>query len=141
VVARGEVWWYEDPRAGRRPYLVLIRDAATPVLNQVLAAPATRTIRGIPTEVVLDETDGMPTECTLTLDNVTVIRPALCTDRTPVSALPGCVRSATPCGSPPAADVAPEVEQRSPASADFRHGRPSWGRQPRRRLRRHTCTV
>ena len=81
MVARGEVWWYEDPRAGRRPYLVLTRDAAIPVLNQVLAAPATRTIRGIPTEVVLDETDGMPAECALTLDNVTVIRPALCTDR------------------------------------------------------------
>jgi mRNA interferase MazF len=51
------------------------------VLNQVLAVPATRTIRGIPTEVLLGPDDGMLVECVLTLDNVTVIRPALCTER------------------------------------------------------------
>jgi mRNA interferase MazF len=51
------------------------------VLNQVLAVPATRTVRGIPTEVPLDVSDGMPAECALTLDNVTPIRVALCTDR------------------------------------------------------------
>jgi mRNA interferase MazF len=38
-------------------------------------------IRGIPTEVMLGPDDGMPTECALTLDNLTVIRPALCTGR------------------------------------------------------------
>jgi mRNA interferase MazF len=81
VVRRGEVWWYEDPRAGRRPFLILTRDAAIPVLNQVLAAPVTRTVRGIPTEVALGVDDGMPDDCALTLDNVTVIRPALCTER------------------------------------------------------------
>jgi mRNA interferase MazF len=81
VVSRGEVWWYEDPRAGRRPFLILTRDAAIPVLNQVLAVPATRTVRGIPTEVALGVGDGMPSECALSLDNVTVIRPALCTER------------------------------------------------------------
>jgi mRNA interferase MazF len=81
VVARGEVWWYEHPAVGRRPFLILTRDAAVAVLNQVLAVPATRTIRGIPTEVPLDEDDGMPTVCVLTLDNVTVIRPELCMDR------------------------------------------------------------
>lgn len=79
MVTRGEVWWYEDPRSARRPFLVLTRDEAIPVLNQVLAVPATRTIRNIPTEVALDEADGMPSPCVLSLDNVTVIRPALCT--------------------------------------------------------------
>jgi mRNA interferase MazF len=81
VVARGEVWWYEDPRAGRRPFLILSRNEAIPVLNQVLAVPATRTIRRIPTEVELDSSDGMPAPCALTLDNLTVIRVALCTQR------------------------------------------------------------
>jgi mRNA interferase MazF len=81
VVSRGEVWWYEDPRAGRRPFLILTRDSAIPVLNQVLAVPATRTVRGIPTEVALSVEDGMPDECVLSLDNVTGIRPALCTER------------------------------------------------------------
>ena len=81
MVARGEVWWYEDPRAGRRPFLILTRNEAIPVLNQVLAVPATRTIRGIPTEVELDSSDGMPAPCALALDNLTVIRVALCTQR------------------------------------------------------------
>jgi mRNA interferase MazF len=79
VVARGDVWWCEDPRAGRRPFLILSRDEAIPVLNQVLAVPATRTIRGIPTEIRLSRDDGMPDECVLSLDNVTLVRPALCT--------------------------------------------------------------
>lgn len=81
MVARGDVWWYEHPAAGRRPFLILVRDEAIPVLHQVLAVPATRTIRGIPTEVRLGEADGMPAECVLSLDNVTPIRVALCTER------------------------------------------------------------
>jgi len=70
---RGEVWWIEVPDAGRRPALVLTREAAIPVLNRVLVVPVTRTIRGIPTEVALDERDGMPSSCALTLDNLTVV--------------------------------------------------------------------
>ena len=80
MVERGEVWWYEDPRAGRRPFLILTRDEAIPVLNQVLAVPATRTVRGIPTEVPLGVSDGMPTDCALALDNVTLVRVVMCTD-------------------------------------------------------------
>src|SRR6185312_10634401 len=60
LVARSEIWWAEHPDAGRRPFLVLTRQAAIPVLNALLAVPATRTIRQIPTEVVLDIDDGMP---------------------------------------------------------------------------------
>jgi mRNA interferase MazF len=81
MVKRGEVWWYEPPDAHRRPYLILTRDAAIPVLNQVLAAPLTRTIRAIPTEVRLGPDDGLPAACVASLDNVTLIRPSLCTDR------------------------------------------------------------
>ena len=57
---RGEVWWVEHPEAGRRPACVLTRQAAIPVLTSVLVAPATRTIRDIPTEVTLTRDDGMP---------------------------------------------------------------------------------
>lgn len=79
MVARGDVWWYESPAVSRRPFLILTRDEALPVLKQVLAVPATRTARDIPSEVALDASDGMPTPCVLSLDNITVIRPALCT--------------------------------------------------------------
>ena len=70
---RAEIWWVEDPEAGRRPHLVVTRQAAVPVLTTLLAVPATRTIRGLPTEVPLSRADGMPDECVLTLDNVTAI--------------------------------------------------------------------
>lgn len=73
VVARSEVWWVEHPEAGRRPFLVLSRQAAVPVLNALLAVPATRTLRQIPTEVVLDTDDGMPEDCALSLDNLTLV--------------------------------------------------------------------
>lgn len=78
---RGEVWWLEDPEVGRRPGLVLTRDAAIPVLSWVLVAPVTRTVRGIPTEVALDVEDGMPRACAATLDNVRPVRRALLTGR------------------------------------------------------------
>jgi mRNA interferase MazF len=52
---------------------VLTRQAAIPVLNALLAVPATRTIRQIPMEVVLDAADGMPEECALSLDNLSLI--------------------------------------------------------------------
>jgi mRNA interferase MazF len=73
VVARGEVWWVEQPETARRPYLVITRESAIPLLNAVLAVPATRTTRDIPTEVALARADGMPAECVLSLDNVTSV--------------------------------------------------------------------
>lgn len=70
---RGEVWWGEHEDAGRRPYLVMTRDAAIGVLDRVIAVPLTRTIRNIPTEVRLDRDDGLPTECAASLDNIRVV--------------------------------------------------------------------
>lgn len=74
---RGEVWWAELPGVGRRPFLVMTRDAAIPVLNSVLAAPITRAVRMIPTEVALGPEDGMPTRCAAGLDNLRVVPTAL----------------------------------------------------------------
>lgn len=67
---RGGVYFIEHPDWGRRPVLVLARDAAIPVLKRVTIASISRRIRGIPTEVVLDENDGMPTRCAVSLDNL-----------------------------------------------------------------------
>lgn len=80
-MTRGQVWWYEHPTSGRRPFLVLTRTEACAVLNQVLAVPATRTVRHIPTEVALDEADGMSASCVLNLDNLSLARTSLLTDQ------------------------------------------------------------
>ena len=78
---RGEVWWGEIEDLGRRPFLVMTRSAAIPVLNNVLAAPVTRTVRNIPTEVPLGPDDGMPTECAASFDNLRVVAKAYLVDR------------------------------------------------------------
>ncbi|MCA1689988.1 MAG: type II toxin-antitoxin system PemK/MazF family toxin [Actinobacteria bacterium] len=75
------MWWLEHPAGGRRPACILTRQAAIPVLHSVLVAPATRTVRDIPTEVPLGRQDGMPDDCALTLDNVGVVPKALLTER------------------------------------------------------------
>lgn len=81
MVARGEVWWHEAPDEKRRPYLVLTRNEGVAVLNQIIAVPATTVDRGIPTEVPLGISDGMPQACVLTLDNVRVVRSAHLVER------------------------------------------------------------
>jgi mRNA interferase MazF len=78
---RGEVWWAEIEDLGRRPFLVMTRSAAIPVLNNLLAAPVTRTVRNIPTEVSLGPDDGMPAECAASFDNLRVVPKAYLVDR------------------------------------------------------------
>jgi mRNA interferase MazF len=81
VVSRGEVWWVEHPDAGRRPACVVTREAAIAVLSSILVAPATRTVRGIATEVALTTADGMPADCVLSLDHLTTVPKAMLTSR------------------------------------------------------------
>jgi mRNA interferase MazF len=87
MVRRGDVCWYEDAAEGRRPALVLTRNEAIPVMRKVTVAFLTRTIRDIPTEVRLDEGDGMPAECVVNLDNVRHVSRVLLGD--PITSLRG----------------------------------------------------
>ena len=69
--ARGEVWWCELPEVGRRPIVVLSRDAAIPRLRRALIAPCTTTIREIPSEVLLEPADDpIPRTSVVNLDSV-----------------------------------------------------------------------
>jgi len=78
---RGEVWWGEEPERKRRPYLVLTRNSVIGVLNEVLVAAVTRTLRSIPTQVELGETDGMPVACAVNLDNLLMMPLGQLTER------------------------------------------------------------
>lgn len=70
-VRRGEIRWYTFAAPDkRRPVLLLTRDTVIDSLNEIIVVPATRTIRGIATEVVLTTDDGMPTPCALNFDHV-----------------------------------------------------------------------
>ena len=69
--ARGEVWWCELAEIGRRPVVVLSRDAAIPRLRRTLIGPCTTTIRGIPSEVLLEAgEDPVPRTSVVNLDSV-----------------------------------------------------------------------
>jgi len=78
---RGEVWWGEIEGVGRRPFLIMTRSAAIPVLHNVLAAPVTRTVRNLPTELPLGPDDGMPSDCAASFDNMRVVPKAYLVDR------------------------------------------------------------
>ena len=81
---RGEIRWYTFRLPDkRRPILVLARNDVIDHLNEVIVVPATRTIRGLTTEVVLTMDDGMPAACALNFDHVSLaqrnrIGPVLC---------------------------------------------------------------
>lgn len=69
-----EIWWAELPKpAGRRPVMLLSRDDAYGVLNKVIAAEISATIRHIPIEVPLGKAEGMPKPCVVNLDNLRTI--------------------------------------------------------------------
>lgn len=69
--ARGDLWWCELPGIGRRPVVVLSRDAAIPRLRRALVGPCTTTIRNIPTEVLLEPPDDpIPLVSVVNLDSV-----------------------------------------------------------------------
>ena len=82
VPARGEVWWCEPPEIGRRPVVVLSRDVAIPRLRRALVAPCTTTVRGLPSEVVLDpEEDPVPQRSAINLDSVESVSIAVLVER------------------------------------------------------------
>jgi mRNA interferase MazF len=80
--ARGEVWWCQLPEIGRRPVVVLSRDAAIPRLRRTLIGPCTTTIRGIPSEVLLEPGDDpVPRTSVVNLDSVESVSLASLVDR------------------------------------------------------------
>src|SRR5262245_25028918 len=73
----GDIYWYlfREPDI-RRPVLILTRQSAIGFLTALTIAPITTTIRGIPTEVVLTESDGMFATCAVNTDNLQTVSKA-----------------------------------------------------------------
>ncbi len=80
--ARGELWWCELPEIGRRPVVILSRDAAIPRLRRALIAPCTTTVRGLQSEVLLEPgADPVPQQCAVNLDSVESVSVAVLVQR------------------------------------------------------------
>ena len=73
-IARGDVRLYNfAPPDKKRPVVVLTRDSAIAYLSTVTVAPITSTVRGVPSEVVLNEDDGMKRSCAVNLHNAITV--------------------------------------------------------------------
>lgn len=80
--ARGEVWWCELAEIGRRPVVVLSRDAVIPRHRRALVAPCTTTIRGLVSEVGLEPGDDpIPLRSAVNLDSVESVSTAVLVER------------------------------------------------------------
>ncbi len=70
VPRQGDLWWAEAEEK-RRPVLIVSRPQASGRLDRLVAAPVYSTVRGIPTEIALGESEGLSRECAASFDNLT----------------------------------------------------------------------
>ena len=81
---RGEILWYTFRLPDkRRPVLILTRAELVDRIGELIVVPATRTVRGLDTELVLGPEDGMPVACALNFDHLALaqrdrIGPLIC---------------------------------------------------------------
>lgn len=75
---RGEVWWADlGAPFGRRPVLILSRDSALMARPSATVAPLTRTIRTLPSNVLVGPADGIRFESVVNLDDMLTVRQAV----------------------------------------------------------------
>jgi len=76
-VKRGQVHWYKFHTPDKkRPVVILSRDSILEYLGEVTVAPITRTIRDIPSEVLLSKEDGLATDCAINFDHIQTVSKA-----------------------------------------------------------------
>ena len=81
MVAQAEIWLMETPNRKRRPVLVVTRDEAIPLLNNVVVAPVTSTIRNIPTCLRVGPDEGIDQDSVATFDNLAAVPKSVLTTR------------------------------------------------------------
>ncbi|MBV6510456.1 MAG: putative endoribonuclease MazF5 [Acidimicrobiales bacterium] len=81
MVAQAELWLMETPNQKRRPVLIVSRDEAIAVLNNVVVAPVTSTIRDIPTCIPVGPDQGIDHDSVVTFDNLAAVPKTVLTTR------------------------------------------------------------
>ncbi len=81
MVAQAELWMMETPNRKRRPVLIVSRDEAIPLLNNVVVAPVTSTIRPIPTCIPVGAEQGIDHDSVATFDNLAAVPKSVLTRR------------------------------------------------------------
>jgi mRNA interferase MazF len=81
VVAQGELWLLETPNDKRRPVLIVTRNTSIPVLNNIVVAPITSTLRSIPTCLPVGPAEGIDHDSIASFDNLASVPKSLLTRR------------------------------------------------------------
>lgn len=71
----------ETPNQKRRPVLVVSRDEVIPVLNNIVVAPVTSTVRNIPTCIPVGPDEGIDHDSVATFDNLAAVPKSVLTTR------------------------------------------------------------
>ena len=81
MVAQAEIWLMETPNQKSRPVLIVSRDEVIPVLNNVLVAPVTSTIRDIPTCIRVGPDEGIDHDSVAAFDSLAAVPKSVLTTR------------------------------------------------------------
>ena len=81
MVAQAELWLMETPNKKRRPVLIVTRDEVIPVVNNVIVAPVTSTVRNIPTCIPVGTDEGIDHDSVATFDNLAAVPKSVLTTR------------------------------------------------------------
>lgn len=81
MVAQAELWLMETPNQKQRPVLIVSRNEVIPVLNNIIVAPVTSTIRDIPTCIAVGAGEGIEHESVASFDNLAAVPKSVLTTR------------------------------------------------------------
>lgn len=70
-IQSGGIYWVQMDKV--RPAVVLTRDVAIPYLSNVTVAPIFTKVRGLKTEIVVDERNGLDHESAVNVDNLQTV--------------------------------------------------------------------
>ena len=77
MITQGDIWLMEPPNDKRRPVLIITRNEAIDVLNNLVVAPLTSTVRSIPTCIALGPDQGIDRDSVASFDNIASVPKAL----------------------------------------------------------------
>jgi mRNA interferase MazF len=81
VVSQGDLWIVSIEGDKERPVLVVSRNEVIPVIQRVVVAPVTSTLRSLPTNISVGPDEGLRHESVASFDNLTTVPKALLTRR------------------------------------------------------------
>ena len=81
MIQQGDVWLMEPPNEKRRPVLIVTRSDAIAVLDTLVVAPLTTTIRKIPTCIPVGPEQGVDRDSVASFDNLAAVPRSILTSR------------------------------------------------------------